>query len=72
MKLKGEKENSMHDNDEVVGFRYPILFVDSDGKVIREITMKVKSEISISRAETLIVMFSYKPKGVLDETQKLF
>ena len=64
----------MCDNDEpkVVDFSYQLLFVDSDGKAIREITMKVKSEISISRAETLIVMFSYKPKGVLDETQKLF
>ena len=60
--------NDVNDEHKVVGFSYPLLFVDSDDKVIKEITMTVKSKISISRAETLIAMFKnlldkYKPKG---------
>ena len=58
--------NDVNDEHKVVGFSYPLLFVDSDDKVIKEITMTVKSKISISRAETLIAMLKhlldkYKP-----------
>ena len=58
------------DEHKVIDFSYPLLFVDSDAKVIHEIT--ATSKISRSRADTLIAMFDhlldkYQPKGVFHE-----
>ena len=49
--------NDVSDEHKVIDFSYPLLFVDSDAKVIHEIT--VTSKISRSRADTLIAMFGY-------------
>ena len=47
----------IRDEPKVIDFSYPLLFVDSDAKVIHEIT--VTSKISRSRADALIAMFGY-------------
>ena len=49
--------NDVNDEPKVIDFSYPLLFVDSDAKVIHEIT--VTSKISRSRADALIAMFGY-------------